>query len=180
MNLRKIFCTALAAGVIGLYGAREVVADYAHQFTSVEIIQAAKIPKIDNAVSFEAGLKSKAVTLTPDDSEGYGVNIIQAGITNVNVSTVVNGVTDFIVLPAVANVPVGHMIRVASNAGGAYEIRTPASSAEEINGVDCDGTQEYLAVDTEVHVFVKVSDTDDWVAYDIPAAGGVGAATVPD
>ncbi len=118
-------------------------------------------------------------SVTPN-SGSETASVILPGSRNVSVGTVTNGVTDFIVLPAIASVPAGHEIHVCSNAGGAYEIRTVASSGTEINGVDCDGTQEYLAVDTEVHVFVKVSDTDGWVAYDIPAAGGVGAATVPD
>ena len=54
------------------------------------------------------------------------------------------------------------------------------SSGEKINTVDSDGTAEYLCVDAEVVVVTKVSDTDGWTAVDLPALGGVGAATVPD
>jgi hypothetical protein len=120
-----------------------------------------------------------AVTVTPN-SGAEAASLIPAGATKVDVAAVTNDADDFIVLPSVALVPVGHQIIIACNAGGNFELRTPASSAEEINGVDCDGTQEYLCVDTEVVVVTKVSDTDDWVAYDIPALGGVGTATVPD
>jgi len=134
----------------------------------------------DNKVDVALMGMNSAQSVTPDDSEGAAVNMITAGVTKVDVGAPVNDTNDYIVLPAIASVPVGHTIRVASNSGGAYEIRTPATSGTHINGVDSDGSQEYLAVDTEVHVFVKVSDTDGWVAHDLPAAGGVGAATTPN
>lgn len=118
-------------------------------------------------------------SVTPDDSEGSG-NQILTNVRSVTVGAVTNDAADFVVLPNLAAVPIGHCVRLVSNAGGAYEIRTPANSNQNINTVDSDGSQEYLAVDAEIHVFTKVTNTDGWSAYDIQAAGGIGGATTPD
>ena len=117
--------------------------------------------------------------LTADDSES-SLNRIEAGRVAVAVTGVTNDANDFVVLPSLASVPVGHQIRLACNAGSNFELRTPATSGEKINTVDSDGSQEYLCVDAELVVLTKVSDTDGWSAFDIPALGGVGTATVPD
>ena len=117
--------------------------------------------------------------VTPDDSDGVG-NSIVAGTEYVTVGAVTNGVTDYIVLPSLASVANGHRIGIACNAGGAFEMRTPASSGEKINGVDCDGTQEYLCTDTEFVNVYKVSDADGWVATALTALGAVATAVVPD
>jgi hypothetical protein len=120
-----------------------------------------------------------AQAVTPNTDSGTASKIL-AGNTNVAVGAVTNDANDWIVLPAVADVPEGHQIRICCNAGGNFEMRTPATSGEKINTVDSDGTQEYLCVDAEVVVVTKVSTTDGWAALDIPALGGAGAATVPD
>jgi len=122
---------------------------------------------------------STAQSITADDSAS-SLNTIQAGKDKVVVAGVTNDANDFIVLPSLASVPDGHTIKVLNNAGSNFELRTPATSGEKINTVDSDGTQEYLCVDAEVVVLTKVSGTDGWSAYDIPALGGVGTATVPD
>lgn len=122
---------------------------------------------------------STAQSVTPDDSEGTG-NTILAGIINVDVGAVTNDANDFIVLPSLADVPVGHTIKIACNAGTNFELRTPASSGEKINTVDCDGTQEYLCTDTEMVTCTKVSDTDGWVATGQTALGAIATAVVPD
>jgi len=121
-----------------------------------------------------------AQSLTPDDSDGAGVNMITAGITSVDVGTVVNGVTDYIVLPSIASVPVGHTITIVCNAGGAFELRTPAASAEEINSEDCDGTKEYLCTDGNIIKVIKISSTIDWMAHEFTPIGAVVTAVVPD
>lgn len=121
----------------------------------------------------------QAQQVTPN-SGSEAASLINTTTRVVDVQAVTNAATDFIVLPNITGVPIGHQIRVCSNAGGAYEIRTPASSGQLINTVNSDGTQEYLAVDAEIHVFTKVTDADGWSAYDIQAAGGIGGATTPD
>lgn len=121
-----------------------------------------------------------AQTLTPDDAEGVGVNVITPGVTSVAVGANVNGVNDFIVLPALADVPVGHCITVVSNAAG-HEVRTPADSAEEINSEDCDGTKEYaIAAGGQIHRFTKISDAIGWMGQGFTAIGAVVTAVVPD
>lgn len=119
-------------------------------------------------------------SLTPDDSEGAGVNVITPGVTSVAVGANVNGVNDFIVLPSLADVPVGHCITVVSNAAG-HEVRTPATSAEEINSEDCDGTKEYaIAAGGQIHRFTKIDDTIGWMGQGFTAIGAVVTAVVPD
>lgn len=120
-----------------------------------------------------------AQELTADDSASV-LNTIEAGRHAVAVTGVTNDANDFVVLPSLASVQIGHQIRIACNAGSNFELRTPATSNQKINTVDSDGTQEYLCVDAEVVVLTKVSDADGWAAFDIPALGGVGTATVPD
>lgn len=124
-------------------------------------------------------VESRAQTVTADATAST-TNTIRAGKTQVEVSGVTTDANDFVVLPSLADVEIGHEIRIACNAGSNFELRTPATSGEKINTVDSDGTAEYLCVDTEVVVLTKVSDTDGWSAFDIPALGGVGTATVPD
>lgn len=120
-----------------------------------------------------------AQEVTPDDSES-SINVIQAGKTAVSVGANVNGVNDFIVLPPLASVPVGHCITVVSNAAG-HEVRTPATSAEEINSEDADGTTEYaIAAGSQVHRFTKISNTIGWMGQGFTGIGAVVTAVVPD
>lgn len=121
-----------------------------------------------------------ADTLTPDDSEGAGVNVIDPGVTAVAVGANVNGVNDFLTLPSLADVPVGHCVTIVSNAAG-HEVRTPATSNEEINSEDCDGTKEYaIAAGSQIHRFTKISNTIGWMGQGYTAIGAVVAAVVPD
>lgn len=121
-----------------------------------------------------------AVTLTPDDADGAGVNVIPPGVVSVAVGANVNGVDDWITLPSLASVPVGHCITVVSNAAG-HEVRTPASSGEEINSEDCDGTKEYaIAAGGQIHRFTKIDGTIGWMGQGFTAIGAVVTAVVPD
>lgn len=128
--------------------------------------------------SFDA-IQITAQAVTPDSSQGAG-NSIQAGKTSVDVGAVTTDANDFIVLPSLADVPVGHTIKIACNAGTNFELRTPASSNEKINTVDSDGTQEALCTDTDTVVCTKVSATDGWTCTSFTALGGVRTAVIPD
>lgn len=132
-------------------------------------------------VSFGAGYTGNNVAeLTPDDSEGAGVNVIDPAVTTVVTGANVNGVNDFLVLPALADVPSGHVVTIISNAAG-HEVRTPATSAEEINSEDCDGTKEYaIAAGGQIHRFTKIDDTIGWMGQGFTAIGAVVTAVVPD
>lgn len=114
-----------------------------------------------------------------DDAQGT-VNTIQAGKDKVVVNDVVNDANDFIVLPALADVPDGFTITVVGQAGANFEVRTPAASAEEINSEDCDGTKEYLFTNTQIHRFTKINNTIGWMGQGFTAIGAVVTAVVPD
>lgn len=126
-----------------------------------------------------SGALAGSQVVTPDDAEGLG-NSILAGVTGVDVAAVTNNANDWIVLPALADVPVGHTITICCNAGGNFELRTPASSAEEINSENCDGTKEYLCTNTQVVKVIKISNTIGWMAHAFSALGTAVTAVVPD
>ena len=129
---------------------------------------------------FPLGFQSTAQSCQADDSE-EAINVILPMTTNVDVDAVTNDADDFIVLPSVTLVPVGHTITICNNAGSNFELRTPALPAnEKINNVDCDGDQELLMTDTEVVVLRMISETDGWTACAYPIGGGVGAAVTPN
>lgn len=99
---------------------------------------------------------------------------------SVKVTGVANDADDFIVLPPLNSCPDGHEIVILCSAAANFELRTPASSAEEINSEDCDGTKEYLCTDTQVLKCVKINNTIGWMAHGYSAIGAVVAAVVPD
>ncbi len=99
---------------------------------------------------------------------------------SVKVTGVANDANDFIVLPPLNSCPDGHEIVLLCSASANFELRTPASSAEEINSEDCDGTKQYLCTDTQVVKIVKINNTTGWMAHGYSAIGAVVAAVVPD
>ena len=120
-----------------------------------------------------------AITLTPDDADTPGVNVIPPGATAVRLGANVNGVDDFVTLPALASVPNGHTITIIAGAANC-EVRTPDDSDEEINSENCDGTKEYLLTATQIHRFVKIDGTIGWMGHGHSAIGAVVTAVVPD
>lgn len=125
------------------------------------------------------GLGLNPYYIQADDSVS-STNQIPWNRHNIVVSAVTNDANDFIVLPAVASVPSGHTITVFCNAGNEFEVRTPAASNTKINNLDSDGTKEYGCTDTQIHRFVKVSNTQGWVAFALTKLGAQVAAVVPD
>ena len=119
-----------------------------------------------------------AQELTPTAAQS-SVNTIGAGVRSVRLGANVNGVTDFVVLPALASVPSGHVVTIVAGAANC-EVRTPATSAEEINSEDCDGTAEYLLLATQIHRFTKIDNTIGWMGQGYTAIGAVATAVVPD
>ena len=117
---------------------------------------------------------------TADDSEVTTLNVISPKAKTVHVEGVTNDANDFVVLPSLAEVPDGHRITMIAGAGANFEVRTPATSAEEINSEDCDGTKEYLMTDTQIHEFIKIDDTIGWMGHGYSAIGAVVTAVVPD
>jgi hypothetical protein len=129
--------------------------------------------------TFNKGVKVTEQQVKGDSAEGVS-NVILAGTTGANVDEVLNDANDFIVLPAVSTVPIGHQINICCNASSNFELRTPASSGEKINNVDSDGTQEYLCTDTDLVRAVLISETQGWAVQSITILGAVRTAVVPD
>ena len=105
---------------------------------------------------------------------------IGRSVTQVSVLAVTNDANDFITLPSLASVQEGHKITILCNAGGNFELRTPASSGEEINSEDCDGTKEYLCTDTRILVLTKISNAIGWEAHEYTAVGVATNGATPD
>lgn len=126
------------------------------------------------------GVWFRPQVITADDAAVSGLNTIGATVKTVEVTGVTNDADDFVVLPAAADVPNGHEITILANAGSNFEVRTPADSDTLINNVNSDGTNEYLITDGQVHRFVKVSNTQGWIAYGFTNLGAVATAVVPD
>jgi hypothetical protein len=128
----------------------------------------------------QPGAEGDTQTLTPDNADEPGVNMILPATKTVLVGLNVTGVNDFITLPALADVPDGHTVRVVSNAAG-HEVRTPAGTDEEINSENSDGTKEYaIAAAHEIHYFTKINGTIGWMGQGFTAIGAVVTAVVPD
>lgn len=116
--------------------------------------------------------------VTPDAVSSAGASIKNSTRVAV-VGAVTNDANDWINLPPIADVLIGHEIIVLAQAGGNFEMRTPASSNTKINNVDSDGTQEYLCTDTDTIVVRKDTPTT-WMAVSFTKLGAVRTAVVPD
>jgi hypothetical protein len=134
---------------------------------------------VDGGLEVDDVLTVSSVTLTPTSADTAGTNVILPGVTMVRLGANVNGVNDFVTLPNLHSVPSGHCITIIAGAANC-EVRTPASSAQEINSEDCDGTKEYLLTATEVHRFTKIDNTIGWMGQGFSAIGAVVTAVVPD
>ena len=144
---------------------------------SAQARRALAIAVADNQAANE--LTGVAQVVTPAADNGGG-STIRPGTVSVDVAAVTTDANDWITLPSLADCQVGHTITILCNAGGNFELRTPASSAEEINSEDCDGTKEYLCTDTQVIKVIKISDTIGWMAHAFSALGTAVTAVVPD
>lgn len=127
--------------------------------------------------NFDA-LTVTAQSVKPAADSG-ATSCIRAGVQSVSVQAVTTDANDWIVLPPIASVPMGHTIRIACTAGSNFELRTPASSNTKINNEDADGTKEYLCTDTDL-VIVTKSAAANWAAQSITQLGAVRTAVVPD
>lgn len=117
--------------------------------------------------------------LTADATQNV-LNTIPRLTKSVVVSGVVTDANDFVVLPNLSECPDGHTIVMVASAGANFEVRTPASSNEKINGQDSDGTKELLVTDTTVVFFTKISNSVGWMSNPFTAIGAVATAVVPD
>ena len=124
------------------------------------------------------GVNLKSITLTPTAAQGK-VNSIPSGVCSVRLAANVNDTDDFTVLPPLASVQTGHRITIIAGVA-ASELRTPASSAEEINSENCDGTKEAALLATSVYTVTKIDNTIGWMLEGRTAIGAYGTAIIPD
>lgn len=179
-TVKMVAASAITAGVAVYAAASGKVDDNG----SIVIGTAVTAASGDNSVievlrHADVGQAFSSQEVTPDDSESV-LNTIQPSANAVDVQAVTNDADDFIVLPALEDVEVGHQVMILCNAGTDFELRTPADSDEEINSENCDGTKEYLCTDTEVLRVIKISDTIGWMANAWSAIGTAVTAVVPD
>lgn len=113
------------------------------------------------------------------DATNTKKNTIPPLTKSVDVQGVVTDANDWITLPSLSSVPLGHEIIINCNAGSNFELRTPASSNEKINDVDSDGSQEYLCTDTH-SVKIWKRTTTGWTAQSFTKLGAVVTAVIPD
>lgn len=136
---------------------------------------------------------AEASNLTPrQNGVDYVPYVLVADVTNTGknsippltktaiVTGVASDANDWIVLPPLNSCPVGHEITILCSAASNFEMTTPTSSNEKVNGQDCDQTKKYLCTDTEVLKVVKISNSVGWMAHAYTAIGAVAVAVVPD
>ncbi len=70
-------------------------------------------------------------------------------------------------------------ITIYANASSNFEMRTPATSGETINGQDADGTKEYLITNGDVVICRCVSATG-WICTSFKSTDGDARAVTPD
>ena len=123
-------------------------------------------------------LTFEAVTISPAATQTLA-NSIAPGVRSVRLAANVTDVNDFTVLPSLASVPSGHKITIIAGAANS-ELRTPATSAEEINSEDCDGTKESLLTAGSIYTVTKIDNTIGWMLEGRTAIGAYETAVVPD
>lgn len=124
------------------------------------------------------GLNFEAVTINPAATQTLA-NSIAPGVKSVRLGANTTDVNDFTVLPSLASVPSGHQIVIIAGAANS-ELRTPASSAEEINSEDCDGTKEALLTAGNIYTVTKIDNTIGWMLEGRTAIGAFQTAVIPD
>jgi hypothetical protein len=124
------------------------------------------------------GLNLKAVTINPAATQTLA-NSIAPGVKSVRLGANVTDVNDFTVLPPLASVENGHTITIIAGAANS-ELRTPATSAEEINSEDCDGTKEALLTAGNIYFVTKIDNTIGWMLEGRTAIGAYQTAVIPD
>ena len=145
-------------------------------------------PQISDAslqdASFTFGISVAPQSCTPDSSQavgnGDGTNRISDNVTRVILTANTTAVTDFFVLPDIANLEQLHEITILAGAANC-EMRTPASSNTKINGVDADGgAASYEVIAGQVVTAVKISDSVGWMVYNRTALGAIVTVTTPN
>lgn len=125
------------------------------------------------------GIQFETVVISPAATQTLA-NSIPPGAKSVRLGANVNDANDFTVLPSLASVENGHTITIIAGSAANSELRTPATSAEEINSEDCDGTKEALLTAGNIYTVTKIDNTIGWMLEGRTAIGAYQTAIVPD
>lgn len=125
------------------------------------------------------GVYIESIELTPTNADS-DLNQIPAACQSVALLANVNGVNDWFLLPALSEVPNGHTITICAGTANC-EMRTPQSTTDMINNVDCsDNATEYLVTANDIVKVVKISNTVGWMGASWTQLGAKRTAVVPD
>lgn len=108
------------------------------------------------------------------DSSHTVTNDIPLGRNAIVVSAVTNNAQDFVVLPLLSTVPVGHKITLLSSVKATVKSR----STEKINNVDSSGTDKFVIEAGNTYTITKMSNTAGWMAFALSSLGAQVAAIV--
>lgn len=131
---------------------------------------------VQGRIQAEQGIQSNGVKVTAT-ADGLTTGLIPEGASFIHVTSA--DANHIITLPTITDDVVGHTVRGWISATGC-EIRTPASSAQEINSEDCDGTKEAAIPATTLFELTCVDETIGWILRAWDELGAVITAIVPD
>ena len=128
---------------------------------------------IDNSTVATIGINFTPFDATADDADGGG-NSIPAGTRIVEITAVTNNADDWVALPVGV---LGEKIAIVATV--ACELRTLASTTDEINELNCDGTKEYQLTAGDVVDLICVEAGARWMGVSHTKLGAA-KTIVPD
>ena len=128
---------------------------------------------IDETLTCTVGNQNTPFDATADDSEET-INLIPAGTRIVEVTAITNGANDFVTLSVGV---LGERCTIIATV--ACELRTLATSDDEINEVDSDGTNEYQLTAGDIVDLICVEAGARWAAVSHTKLGAA-KTVVPD
>lgn len=135
--------------------------------------------QVDGQYSRGIGTMYETQYIAPAAAQS-AANSIKPGTKQVRLLANTTNADDFTVLPSLASCPDGHSITIIAGTAANSELRTPATSAEEINSEDCDGTKEALLTAGNVYTVTKIDNTVGWMLEGRTPIGAFQTAIVPD
>lgn len=131
-------------------------------------------------ITMPKGYQTSSQQVEPTNSDGSS-NTILPNTRNVEVIAPENDANDWILLPDITIVPIGHQIIIACNGASAFELRTTPASNTLLNSINADGDAlEYACIDEEIITVTKLSNADGWVATGTDNVGAITTPVIPD
>lgn len=176
--------TVLAPGYFNALRARLSVNDIVHVMAGADgvgdyfSLKIAAVPATGNVTVQAdvdvAGGGARAVVPTAD---GLTTGLILA--TDKMVAAASTNADHIITLPLASAETRGRVILIYVAASTNCELRTPATSTQTINNVNCDGTQEALLAHSHTYRLTQHLDAG-WIMEKLTNLGAVATAVVPD